>query len=189
MLEVLIVNGCISIYGNFQLKNLENSFFQVKNIIDLYWYFRFRTKRSLLNLFFLTSVFPFSLAKNLACEGHWIIELEDHRIILYTHNIFELQYNHYYLQYDWKNIYTSVLSCVQLFVTQRTAALQASLSMEFSRQEFWSGMPFPPPGDLPHPGIEPASPVSRTPPTLAGNFFTSDSPKKTVLIFPAIFVL
>ena len=37
---------------------------------------------------------------------------------------------------------------------------QVPLSMEFSRQEYWSGLPFPPPGDLPHPGIEPTSPVS-----------------------------
>ena len=41
-----------------------------------------------------------------------------------------------------------------------TVAHQALLSMEFSRQEYWSGWPFPPPGDLPHPGIEPASLVS-----------------------------
>jgi len=43
---------------------------------------------------------------------------------------------------------------------------QAPLSMGFSRQEYWSGLPFPSPGDLPHPGVEPPSP------TLAGRFFT-----------------
>ena len=43
----------------------------------------------------------------------------------------------------------------------------APLSMGFSRREYWSGLPFPSPGDLPHPGIEPASPA------LAGGFFTS----------------
>ena len=42
----------------------------------------------------------------------------------------------------------------------RAAARQAPLSMGFSRQEHWSGLPCPPPGDLPHPGVEPASPVS-----------------------------
>ena len=42
-----------------------------------------------------------------------------------------------------------VLSCLQLFVTPWTVARQAPLSMEFSRQEFWSELPFPPPGDLP----------------------------------------
>ena len=45
------------------------------------------------------------------------------------------------------------LSCVQLFVTLWTVACQAHLSMEFFRQEYWSGLPFPPPGDLPNPGI------------------------------------
>ena len=49
----------------------------------------------------------------------------------------------------------SSFSCVWLFVTQWTVAHQAPLSMGFSRQEYWSGLPFPPPGDLPTPGIEP----------------------------------
>ena len=44
--------------------------------------------------------------------------------------------------------------------------------MEFSKQEYWSGLSFPPPGDLPNPGIEPSSPVS---PELAGRFFTVES--------------
>ena len=51
------------------------------------------------------------------------------------------------------------LSRVQLFVTPWTVAYQAPLSMEFSRQEYWNGLPFPSPGDLPDPGIEPRSPV------------------------------
>ena len=50
------------------------------------------------------------------------------------------------------------LSCVRLFVTPWITARQASLSMGFSRQEYWSGLPCPPPGNLPNPGIEPASP-------------------------------
>ena len=50
-------------------------------------------------------------------------------------------------------------SQVQLFATTWTAAHQAPLSMGFSRQEYWSGLPFPPPGDLPHPGNEPTSPA------------------------------
>ena len=49
------------------------------------------------------------------------------------------------------------LSFVQLFETPRTVAYQAPPSMEFPRQECWSGLPFPPPGDLPDPGIKPAS--------------------------------
>ena len=50
-----------------------------------------------------------------------------------------------------------VLSCIQLFGTLWTVARQTPLSMGFSRQEYWSGLPFPSPGDLPNPGIEPES--------------------------------
>ena len=52
-----------------------------------------------------------------------------------------------------------LLSRVQLFATPWTVAYQAPLSMGFSRQEYWSGLPFPSPGDLPNPGIEPRSPA------------------------------
>ena len=52
------------------------------------------------------------------------------------------------------------LSRVRLFVTPWTVAYQASPSMGFSREEYWSGLPFPSPGDLPDPGIEPRSPDS-----------------------------
>ena len=50
-----------------------------------------------------------------------------------------------------------MLNSVQLFETPGTVACQAPLSMKFSSQEYWSGLPFPSPGDLPNPGIEPAS--------------------------------
>ena len=53
-----------------------------------------------------------------------------------------------------------------------TVACQAPLSMGFPRQEHWSGLPFPSPGDLPNPGIEPACPA------LAGRFFTTEPPRK-----------
>ena len=49
------------------------------------------------------------------------------------------------------------LSHIQLFATPWTAAYQGPPFMGFSRQEYWSGLPFPPPGDLPNPGIEPGS--------------------------------
>ena len=51
-------------------------------------------------------------------------------------------------------------SWVQLFATASTVASQVPLSMGFSRQEYWKELPFPPPGDLPDPGMEPVSPVS-----------------------------
>ena len=68
-------------------------------------------------------------------------------------------------------MHVCVLSQVRFFATPWTAADQAPLSMEFSRQEYWIGLPFPSPGDLPDPGIEPTSPVS---PVLAGEFFTTE---------------
>ena len=72
-------------------------------------------------------------------------------------------------------LHTCVLSCfsrVQLFKTPWTVARQAPLSMGFSRQEYWSGLPCPPPGDLPDLGIEPTSSVS---PALAGGVFTTSA--------------
>ena len=61
-------------------------------------------------------------------------------------------------------------SHVRLFATPWTVAYQAPLSMEFSRQEYWSGLPFPPPGYLPDPEIEPISLAS---PALSGGLFTT----------------
>ena len=52
-----------------------------------------------------------------------------------------------------------LFSCVRLFAIPRTVAYQAPPSTEFSRLEYWSGVPFPSPGDLPDPGIEPGSPT------------------------------
>ena len=66
----------------------------------------------------------------------------------------------------------SHLSHFQLFMTLWTVACQAPLSMGFSRQEYWSGLPCPPPGDLPDPEIEPTSLMS---PALAGRFFTTNA--------------
>ena len=67
------------------------------------------------------------------------------------------------------------ISCILLFATSWTVAHQAPLSMEFSRQEYWSGLPFPTPGDLPDPGIKPTSLES---PALAGGFFTTEPLRK-----------
>ena len=71
---------------------------------------------------------------------------------------------------SWVCVGTQLLSPVQLFATPWTVACPAPLSMEFSRQESWSGLPFSPPGDLSDPGIEPASPA------LVGRFFTLEPP-------------
>ena len=56
-------------------------------------------------------------------------------------------------------MYVKLLSCIRLFVIPWTIVYQTSLSMGFSRQEYWSELPFPSPGDLPDPGIKPRSPA------------------------------
>ena len=70
-----------------------------------------------------------------------------------------------------RNIYAvkCMLSTIWLSATSCTVAHQAPLSMGFFRQKYWSGLPFPPPGDLPNPGTKPTSPTTLA---LAGRFFT-----------------
>ena len=63
------------------------------------------------------------------------------------------------LMYDHEKVKVKSVSCVQLFSLLWTVAHQAPLSMGFSRQEYWSGLPFPSPGDLTNPGIKPKSPT------------------------------
>ena len=73
---------------------------------------------------------------------------------------------------------TCVLSHVQLFSAPWTVACQTPLSMEFSRQEYWRGLPFPTPEDLPDPEIEPTSPES---PALQVDSLLSEPPGKPIL--------
>ena len=70
------------------------------------------------------------------------------------------------------------LSHVWLFCDRMDISPPAPLSIEFSRQEYWSGLPFPPPGDLPNPGVEPMSLMS---PALAGRFLTTLAPPANIL--------
>ena len=77
--------------------------------------------------------------------------------------------------------YECMLSHVQLFATPWTVAPQSPLSMVFSRQEYWSELPFPSLEDLPDPGIKPESLGS---PAMAGRFFTTEQPGK-----PSLFLL
>ena len=72
----------------------------------------------------------------------------------------------------------SCFSCVKLFAASWSVIHQAPLSMGFFRQEYWSGLPFPTPGDLPIPGMEPTSLVS---PALVGRFFTSSATWEALL--------
>ena len=82
---------------------------------------------------------------------------------------------------SWTRLSTHVsiacylLSRVQLFVIPWSITRQVPLSIELSRQEYWSRLPFPSPGDLPNPGIKPTSLAS---PALTGVFFTTAPPEK-----------
>ena len=67
-----------------------------------------------------------------------------------------------------------LLSCVRLFATLWTVAHQAPPPMGFSKEEYWSGLPFPSPWDLPNPGIKPRSP------TLQADTLTSEPPGKPI---------
>ena len=73
----------------------------------------------------------------------------------------------------------SRFSHVPLFVTLWTVARHAPLSMGFSRQEYWSGLPCPPPGHLPNPGTEP---TSLTFPALAGGFFITSTAWEALIV-------
>ena len=68
----------------------------------------------------------------------------------------------YQSQLSYSLLLACILSHVQVFATPLSMAHQAPLSMGFSRQAYWSGLPFPPPGDLPDSGIELASPEQET---------------------------
>ena len=76
------------------------------------------------------------------------------------------------------------LSGVQLFATPWTVARQAPLSMVFPRQEYWRGLPFPSPGNLPDLGIEATSLV---PPALIGEFFITAAPGKPLWVLVGVF--
>ena len=97
---------------------------------------------------------------------------EPHVIILnadLTPNISNQKFNGIILCKMTQRKYVAEMSVAKSCLT---VAGQATPSMEFPRQEYWSGLPFPSPGDLPDPGIEPPSPA------LAGKFFTTEPPGK-----------
>ena len=74
-------------------------------------------------------------------------------------NVFKELNEVYVLKLNLKLSVCSLVSCVWFFVTPWTGAHQAPLSLEFSRQEYWSGLPFTSLGDFPNPGIKPWSPA------------------------------
>ena len=78
-----------------------------------------------------------------------------------------------------------MLSHIQLFCNSMTVAHQVPLPMHFFRQEYWNELPFPPPGELPDPGIQFECPASSV---LAGGFFTTEPPGKPEMILHMQFV-
>ena len=88
------------------------------------------------------------------------------------HSYLVLEFRESIQSFTSKYNFDQSLSRVRLFVTARTVACQALLSVEFPRQEYWSGLIFLSPGDLPNPEMELTSPA------LAGRFFPTVSPGK-----------
>ena len=84
----------------------------------------------------------------------------------------------FFFFFYWSMCVCSVAKSCLTLVTPRAVAHQAPLSMGFSRQEYQSGLPFPPLGGLPHSGTKPASPAS---PALGGRFFTTEPPGKPLI--------
>ena len=101
---------------------------------------------------------PISI-KNQYCFLRSFLVLNNNRKLLFANNLM-------------KAYALCVLGRIQLFATLWTIAHQAPLSMGFPRQEYWSGFPFPPSGDLPYPGIKSTTPVS---PALTTGFFTTSA--------------
>ena len=91
-----------------------------------------------------------------------------HTSVQFSHSVMCDSLRPHGLQSEW----VKSLSHVRLFATPWTVAYQAPPSMGFSRQEYWSGLPFPSPGDRPDPGIEPGSPA------LQADALTSEPPGK-----------
>ena len=123
-----------------------------------------------------------------------LILIWQYTMLITIHSIFFLLQNHYFNDYIifhhtilsfilpvqnyWAfpvPSHARMLSCAWLFAIWRTVTQEPPLAMEFSKQEHCSGLLFPSPGDLSHPGIEPPSPASSA---LAGGFFTTELPRK-----------
>ena len=97
---------------------------------------------------------------------------------LYTAYFKNLAYKNQYLNISTQESFLrSHFSRARLFASLWMVACQAPLSVGFSRQEYWSGLPCPPPGDLPDPGIKPMSLLSLA---LAGRFFITSTTEETL---------
>ena len=102
-------------------------------------------------------------------------------LIFYSIGISNIYIQFYNLKSPFYLSEVKLLSRVRLFATPCTAAHQAALSMGFSRQEYWSGLPFPPLRDVPYPGIEPRSPA------LQADALASEPPGSPLFNFTSVF--
>ena len=127
-------------------------------------------------LYWFDFFFFFSKGKRMDSQASWVRDLTLHlfskqkEIFLSNHR--EIKTKKGIGMTQMRECLLGCFSCVQLIVTLQTIACQAPLSMGFSRQEYWSGLPCLHPGDLPNPGIEPVSLMS---PALAGRFLTTSA--------------
>ena len=102
----------------------------------------------------------------------WGLNFENYKRGTQLKQCLTLKYCMVFIAFALFCVHDKSLSHVQIFATPWTVACQVPLSMRFSRQEEWNGLPCPSPQYLPDSGIEPASPVS---PALAGRFFTASA--------------
>ena len=112
---------------------------------------------------------------HISVNGNTIQEAVQTKTLKFPSIFYSFQYNliqsfSKYCRPVYQHFMLNYLSCVQLFEILWTIAHQAPLSMEFPRQEYWSGLPSLPPGNLSDPGIKPLSLISSA---LAGRFFTT----------------
>ena len=135
-------------------------------LLTLFWTFEFPSQQKSIECTLPSPILTGQIssccrdASKVYCEGYWLIFLTcGTKSFVYPHSLT-----------PEKTAALRVLSHVWLFETPWTVARQAPLSIEFSRQGYWSGLSFPPPGDLPDPGIEPMTLAS---PVLAGRFLTT----------------
>ena len=108
---------------------------------------------------------------NIVLHLIYYLSIDHSNLLLFLIFSFSILQTLLYIYLKDFNMHMCMCASVVWLCNPWTVACQSPLSMEFSRKEYWSRLPFPTPGNLPNPGIEP---VSIAPPTLAGGFFSSE---------------
>ena len=141
------------------------------------WRRRLSFHNAVLRLFFWVHYFLIDKFCNKVIKISFLLNPKKKSLI--TNNNILMGLSQLQIKWNFLLFYFFMLSCVQLLATPWTVACQAPLSMEFSRQEYSSGLPFPPLRNLSNPGVEPESPA------LAGGFFTTEPPGKPYFLAEA----